>query len=313
VGIPGRGLNKQKLHFQVALPLLDAPPDQELPPVQEALEEFVQRVRQHWEGPTAPPVLLLPALVRWEHIVSPTPLDQQPGLLFGLEEFRLEPVFIDMISTSPHFLILGDTECGKTTLLRTLMRGIEQRYEKKEVAFAVIDYRKALVDFAESKNLLTYAYNADTLKSCIDNFRVDLNKRQKTDGDVPLSRLLAPKKFTGRHYFLFVDDYDTLTSGSSSPLALLAEYLAAGLDIGFHFVVARRVSGMARSSFEPMLQRIREMGTSAIIMSGDKDEGRLIHNQAATLLPPGRGFLVQRGHPSTLVQVAFTEPAYAIS
>jgi S-DNA-T family DNA segregation ATPase FtsK/SpoIIIE len=74
--------------------------------------------------------------------------------------------------------------------------------------------------------------------------------------------------------------------------------------------MARRVSGMSRSSFEPLLQRLREMSTPALIMSGDPQEGRILHNQAAALLPAGRGFLVRRGHPSTLVQTVYTEPAH---
>ena len=69
---------------------------------------------------------------------------------------------------------------------------------------------------------------------------------------------------------------------------------------------------MARSSFEPVVQRMREMGTSAIIMSGAREEGRLLYNQAATILPPGRGYYVRRTHPSTLVQVAFAEAAYVL-
>ena len=329
VGIPGRGLNKQKLHFQVALPLLEASTDEELPPIQEALEAFVQRVRQHWDGPSAPPVLLLPAMVHREEILArngqgkagqgwagqgqaAAPTDV-PGLLLGLEEFRLEPIFLDLLSTSTHFLILGDTECGKTSLLRGLLRGFEQRYKHEDAVFAIIDYRKALVDFVESKHLLKYAYNADTLKECLDIFRTELLKRQKTDGNGSLANLLAPKKFSGQRYFLFVDDYDMLTSGSSTPLSSIVEFLPAGADVGFHVVIARRVSGMARSAFEPVTQRIREMGASGLIMSGEKDEGRVMHNQFATAQPPGRGYLVQRGHPSTLVQVAFTEPAYAIT
>ena len=76
-------------------------------------------------------------------------------------------------------------------------------------------------------------------------------------------------------------------------------------------VVARRVSGMSRSSYEPIVLRLREMGCGAIIMSGDKEEGRLIHNVAATIMPPGRGYFVRRSHPPTLVQAAYAEAAYA--
>jgi S-DNA-T family DNA segregation ATPase FtsK/SpoIIIE len=312
VGVPGRGLNKDKLQFQVSLPILDASSEKEPPSVQQALEIFVQRVRQHWNGPTAPPVLMLPTLVSWDDLPSAKALDQFSGVPLGLEEFRLDPIFIDLIAEGPHFLILGDSECGKTTLLRAWMRGIEQRYDKQEASFAIIDYRKTLVDFAESKNLLTYAYNAATLTPCVGNFKADLEKRVAAGGDVPLSRLGVRKRWTGRHYFLFVDDYDSLTQGTNTPLSPLVDYLTAGRDIGFHVVIARRIGGIGRSAFEPLLQRLREMGTSAIIMSGDPQEGRILHNQAATPQPAGRGYLVRRNHPSTLVQIAFAEPAYLV-
>jgi DNA segregation ATPase FtsK/SpoIIIE, S-DNA-T family len=311
LGVPGRGVNKDKLQFQVALPLVDACPDEQLPSVQQTLESFVQRVREHWNGSVAPPVRMLPALVRWTDLPSPAMAEDLPmGIPLGLEEFRLDPVFVDLISEGPHFLILGDSECGKTTLLRAWMRGIELRYRKEEASFAIIDYRKTLVDFAESEHLLTYAYNSVTLTPCVGNLKADLDKRVKAGGDAPLSRLRTAKRWTGRHYFLFVDDYDSLISGSNTPLNPLVDHIFAGRDIGFHIVLARRVGGMGRSSFEPMIQRLREMGTSAIIMSGDPQEGRLLHNQTAMLQPPGRGYLVQRNRPSTLVQIAFTEPAY---
>jgi S-DNA-T family DNA segregation ATPase FtsK/SpoIIIE len=67
---------------------------------------------------------------------------------------------------------------------------------------------------------------------------------------------------------------------------------------------------MSRSAFEPVLQRLREMSTPALIMSGDPQEGKIMHNQAAALLPPGRGHLVRRNQPSTLIQVVYTEPAH---
>jgi S-DNA-T family DNA segregation ATPase FtsK/SpoIIIE len=311
VGVPGRGINKDKLQFQVSLPLVDACPDERLPPVQQALEEYVQRVRQYWDGPPAPPVLMLPFFVPWSDMPTPQAKENRPGVPIGLEEFRLEPIFIDLISRSPHFIIVGDTECGKTTLLRAWMRSIEQRYEPGEASFIIVDYRKMLLDFVESQHLVTYAHNPTTLTECVGRLKASLEKRVTTDTDAPLSALAATKRWTGRHFFLFVDDYDSLGANSNTPLGPLVEYLPIGSDIGFHVIIARRVSGMSRSSFEPMLQRLREMSTPALIMSGDSQEGRILHNQAAALMPPGRGYLVQRNQPSTLVQLAYIEPAYA--
>ena len=244
---------------------------------------------------------------------SPATRDEQHrGIPLALEEFRLEPVFIDLISESPHFMILGDTECGKTSLLRAWMRSIEQRYRPEVASFAIIDYRKTLIDFAESKHLIAYVHDAASLTACVGSSKATLQQRVATDKDAPLSSLLTCKRWTGRHFFLFIDDYDSLGAANTSPLSPLVEYLPRGSDIGFHVVMARRVSGMSRSAFEPLLQRLREMSTPAIIMSGDPQEGRILHGQTATLQPPGRGYLVRRNHPSTLVQLAYAEPAYAL-
>jgi DNA segregation ATPase FtsK/SpoIIIE, S-DNA-T family len=310
VGVPGRGLNADKLQFHVSLPLVDTYPDGVLPPVQLALTELVQRVQQHWDGPPAPPVLMLPFLVQGSDMPSAHAEEKRTGVPIGLEEFRLEPMFLDLIEQDPHFMILGDTECGKTTLLRTWMRGIEQRYEPGQASFIIVDYRKTLLDFAESKHLTMYAYNTVTLTESIGRLAASLKTRLTTDTDAPLSALATSKRWNGRHFFLFVDDYDSLGKNSNTPLSPLVDFLSIGSDIGFHIVVARRVSGMGRTSFEPVLQRLREMSTPALIMSGDPKEGRLMHNQAAALLPPGRGILVRRSYPSTLIQTVYTQPAY---
>src|SRR5579875_1353175 len=100
-------------------------------------------------------------------------------------------------------------------------------------------------------------------------------------------------------------------SGGSSPVAQLADYLLPGQDIGFHLIVAHRVGGIGRASYETVFQRLREMGTAAIIMSGDPMEGKIFYGVAASSLPPGRGYLVQPKHPPVLIQAAFAQPAYS--
>ncbi|GCE10536.1 type VII secretion protein EccCb [Tengunoibacter tsumagoiensis] len=313
VGVPGRGINKEKLQYQVALPLVESIATENLVQVgaaQQALEAFIERVRADWKGEVAPPIRLLPPLVKIQELPEPS-AEQPAGIPLGLEEFRLDPISIDLIGGGPHFMILGDSESGKTTLLRTWMRGIEQRYTPDQVKFAIIDYRKMLVDFVDSKHLLTYVYNPQTLAECLGNFQVDLQKRMKTGADQPLNKLRTVQRWSGRHYFLFIDDYDSLSnSPSTSPIGPLVDFLLSGRDIGFHVIIARRVGGMSRAAFESAIQRLREMGTAALVMSGDPQEGRIMHGIGATQLPAGRGYLVQPKQPPTLVQIAYSEPAY---
>ncbi len=313
VGVPGRGVTKEKLHFQTALPWIKSctydgsTQDGQEMSLQQVLDSLIQRTRKSWKGESAPPIRMLPLLVTWQDL-PPISIDAPLGVPIGLEEFRLGPVYIDLISVGPHFIILGDTESGKTTLLRAWIQGLEQRYTTKQIAFAIVDYRKLLLDFADSRYLLTYAYNPPTLKACVENFKADLDKRLMAGADVPLSQLRNQQRWNGCHYFLFVDDYDSIVTPAGSPLNLLVELLLSGKDIGFHLVITRRVAGAGRASFEPVFQRLKEMGSSAIMMSGDPMEGKLLHAQAPTIFPPGRGYFVQRNQPATLIQVVNAQP-----
>ena len=64
---------------------------------------------------------------------------------------------------------------------------------------------------------------------------------------------------------------------------------------------------MARSSFEPVLQRVRESGTPVLLMDGDPAEGPIVGSVKAARQPAGRGLLVDRSRTS-LVQIARFEP-----
>ena len=62
-------------------------------------------------------------------------------------------------------------------------------------------------------------------------------------------------------------------------------------------VLTRRTGGAGRALYEPFLSRLRDVGTPGLLLSGDRDEGPLLGGMRAQVLPPGRGWLVdRRGH-----------------
>ncbi len=63
--------------------------------------------------------------------------------------------------------------------------------------------------------------------------------------------------------------------------------------------------------FDPIIQRVREMGSPGMIMSGSKDEGALLGGVKAQAQPAGRGFFVERRTGSRLVQVALLDDGAA--
>ena len=112
----------------------------------------------------------------------------------------------------------------------------------------------------------------------------------------------------GPECFVLVDDYDLVATGGVNPIMPLLEHLSQARDVGLHLVLTRRAGGAGRASFEPLLQRLRELGTPGLVMSGDKDEGALVGTVRPGPLPPGRGWLVTRRQGTRLIQLAYLDP-----
>ena len=91
-----------------------------------------------------------------------------------------------------------------------------------------------------------------------------------------------------------VDDYDLVATASGNPLSQLLEFLPFARDIGLHLIIARGSGGAGRALFEPVMQRLKELGAQGIVLSGDRDEGELLGNVRPQPMPPGRGVLVTR-------------------
>ena len=122
--------------------------------------------------------------------------------------------------------------------------------------------------------------------------------------DVTAEQLRSRSWWRGPEIFVLVDDYDLLCPGGPGPLAPLIEFLPQAGDVGFHFVVARRSGGVGRALFEPVLQRLREVGATGLLLSGDRQEGAIYPGAHLSAQPPGRGTLVRRGCRPALIQLA---------
>jgi S-DNA-T family DNA segregation ATPase FtsK/SpoIIIE len=298
---PGRGITKDKLHFLAALPRIDA--DQRAATVATGTADLVARISKAWPGPVAPPVRLLPREIALAALDGPTAGRAFP---LGIAESDLKPVYLDF-SADPHFMSFGDVESGKTNLLRTILAGITTRYSAKEAAVIVVDYRRGMLDAVAEDHLLGYAGAEPVLNGLLTEVAEAM--RQRLPGpDVTSEQLRTRGWWEGPELFVVVDDYELVATGGRNPLAVLVEFLPQARDIGLHLIVARASGGASRAMFEPLLQRVKELGSPGIVLSGDKDEGVLIADVKASQQPPGRGTLARRRQGSALVQVAWTAP-----
>jgi DNA segregation ATPase FtsK/SpoIIIE, S-DNA-T family len=289
VDVPGRGLAPDALHFQAALPDVDA----------------VRVAAERWEGAAAPPVPMLPFRVDPSELPAPGE-DQAAGVPIGIDELRLEPVYLDLAGGDPHFVVLGDAESGKSSFLRWFATALAARQDPGRAQVLIVDYRRSLLDLADAPHVRGYAANAAMAAALASELRTELSKRLPGP-DATREELMRGSSWTGPRLYLLVDDYDLVPGAAENPLLPLVDLLAHGRDVGFHLVLARRVGGVSRSAFEAFYQRVTELRAPGLILSGDPDEGPLIGGRRAMPLPPGRGWLVRRDRRTSLIQTPLAE------
>lgn len=295
---PGRGLTAEKLHFLSALPRVDG--DQRPETIGAGGLDLVRRVTAAWPGARAPQVRLLPAEV---------PLESLPAssrVVLGIAESTLRPVELDF-AADPHFLAFGDVESGKSSLLRALASGISSTFTPDEALMLVGDYRRGLLGAVDQPHLLGYAGAENTLTDLVSQCATAMRNRLPGP-DVTPEQLRSRSWWRGPDLYVLIDDYELVATAGKNPLLPLLEFLPQARDIGLHLIIARASGGAGRGLYEPVLQRVRELGSPGLIMSGAKEEGPLLGDVKPSPQPPGRGTLVSRRHGTGLVQVAWTKP-----
>ena len=264
-----------------------------------AAAELVKDVAASWTGPVAPAVRLLPDSLP----VAALPAATAGSVPFGIDEDALAPVWADF-TADPHFMVFGDTECGKSNLLCVLCAGLVSACTPEQARLVFVDYRRSLLQLAGSDHSIGYATSSVAAAQLLGDVREALAGRLPPP-DLPLAQLRSRSWWSGAELYVVVDDYDLVASGpGGGPLGSLLDLLPQAGDIGFHLILARSAGGAGRAMFDPVIQRLREMGTPGVIMSGNPDEGVLFGGVRPAPLPPGRGVLVRRRTGNSLVQVA---------
>ncbi|MGW5053251.1 type VII secretion protein EccCa [Actinokineospora sp. NPDC004072] len=303
-GRPGRGLSRDKLHFLVGLPRVDGSSNAE--DVAVGVQDAVAKIAGSWRGRTAPKVRLLPELLPYEDLLAMDNRRDTHMVPIGVDEEDLAPVYLDF-DNEPHFMAFADGESGKTNLLRTIVRGIMDRYTPKEAVIILVDYRRTMLGFINTDHLLSYAVSSNQLGDIVKDVRGSMLKRLPGP-DVTQEQLKNRSWWKGPELFIVVDDYDLVAPQGNNPLQPLAEFLPQAKDVGLHIVTARRTGGASRAMFDPILGKLREIASPGLVMSGSKDEGALLGTVKPSALPPGRGTLVSRKAGQALMHVAWIQP-----
>ncbi|NTW39275.1 MAG: type VII secretion protein EccCa [Cellulomonadaceae bacterium] len=286
---PGRGVTADRLHMLAALPRLDGSGDPGT--LADGVADLVARVRSAWHGPTGPRLRLLPQLVSLDEVRTRAGAADR-RLLLGVDEAALAPFGLDLASES-HLYLFGESDSGKTSALRGVAAEIQRLYRPDEAKIFVVDYRRGLLGEIPDAYLGAYL-SSDALATGGLRDLAAFFAARMPGPDVTPEQLRARSWWAGAKGFILVDDYDLVATSQGNPLAPIVPLLAQAGDLGLHLVVARHTGGASRASFDPVLQRLTDLGTTGMLLSGNPDEGGLIGRVKAVQSVPGRVQVVSR-------------------
>ncbi|MFJ4003298.1 type VII secretion protein EccCa [Streptomyces sp. NPDC090023] len=297
-GVPGRGQTPQKQHFMAAVPRIDGlSSDTDLA---EATTALATEVSRHWQEPGAPEVRLLPR----EFPAAQLPAGHRfpaRGVSFALDEDNLEPVFVDF-EQDPFFLVFGESESGKSNLLKLLIKRITERYDGKSCKLFVVDNRRSLLGVTPPSHLAEYIPMSNQMQHHMDAL-AELMQRRTPTADVTAEQLRDRSWWRGPTVYVVIDDYDLVSTSSGNPLAGLTELLPFARDVGVRFIIARSTAGAGRAGYESFMQRIKELGAQGVVLAGDSGEGDLLGGVRPRPMPAGRGVFVSRKQGKPMVQI----------
>ncbi|MEV0056821.1 type VII secretion protein EccCa [Saccharopolyspora shandongensis] len=296
---PGRGLTSSGFHFLAALPRLDGSSATEDLAV--ATKSIVEEIRTFWPGRSAPGVRLLPTKLPVVDLPRP---EGDLRICLGQDEQRLKPVWHDF-NVVPHLFMMGDAQTGKTNALRLVLRSIVAAYRPGEAKILVADSRRDLDGMVPEEYRIGQVVGADALTDLATKAAVSLHKRVP-GVDISSERLRRRDWWEGPQLFVVVDDYELFSSGMAmgTPLDTLLPLLAQGVHIGFHLILARSSANALRGMMDPVMRRLWELGSPALLFSYPKEEGKFLGEAAPRTLPPGRAQLVTR-RGVKLIQTGF--------
>jgi S-DNA-T family DNA segregation ATPase FtsK/SpoIIIE len=300
VSVPGRGLEMGGYHFLGALPRVDSCGD--VGSLGDGVEGLVAAVNGAWLGPVGPKLRLLPECLLLSELRERVGVGCREVLL-GLDEVGLAPVGFDPGVESCLF-VYGDSGSGKSSLLRGFAHEVMRLYSSGEAQMFVVDYRRSLLGDISGEYLSGYVTGFD---QAVEVFKalVGYCKRRLPGPDVTAEQLRDRSWWRGQEVFVLVDDYDLVATSQGNPLVPLVEVLTQAGDIGLHLVLARRSGGAGRASYDPVIQRLTDLGATGVLLSGNPDEGGLIGRVKPVWAVPGRARIVSRARGLYTAQLVY--------
>lgn len=278
---PGRGLTGEGENMLIAVT---------------ANQDIAHVGRLHADSLPAPALKMLP-----DRLDEVPAQDAEAGIPWGIGGPDLEPLYWNP-DTTAHVVCVGSQGSGKSTFLRTLVRGIEA-FPREEARLVVLDQRRAHLGEFNPEMVAAYAANTAACQQVISDTVRTLEARMP-GAEVTPSELAARSWWEGPELYLVIEDLDLI---SEITLAPLLELLPHARDIGLHLIISRKSGGISRALFSQFLSAVRDLQPAVFLLDSDREEGTIFGLKPA-VQPAGRGQWSVRGALIGIAQSLYTEP-----
>lgn len=312
--VAGRGLlrGSPPLEFQAVLPLVGDSDNDQYTGLK-TLGEKMTRVWKTRQEELPPAIGSLPLLITLPEADRKPPAksgcQHSLYLPLGKDYENLAEIGFSLDRDGPTFLVAGASpRSGKTTLLHTWLIGLSNRYSKKDIQLFLLDFHSRSLSGLRRLPLIDkYVGMKSELEPALDQIDKEIKKRaeqlektyEKSPNSFNMGIFLEPLS----QIVVVIDDYETFSPKiSDNERGKLVNCLANGEELGLTIVVAGDLSKLPTEygSMGPsLLQRIKQQGCGVLLGGSEGvdqfNSARIQSFQRADNLPPGRGYLIQRG------------------
>ncbi|MCQ9370122.1 type VII secretion protein EccCa, partial [Corynebacterium sp. 35RC1] len=196
-----------------------------------------------------------------------------------------------------HLVCVGGQGSGKSTLLATVLTQV-CNLGKEQARVVLVDHRRTHLGAFPQEMLAAYSATTSATEEALAAAAVTLRGRLPSP-EITAQQLKERSWWQGPEIFLAIDDLDLV------PEHLLHEFVELiphARDIGLHIIIARKIGGATRALYQPFLQALRDQSPTAVVLSGERDDGP-IFGVRPSAQGPGRGSLAVRGKVLGAIQV----------
>ncbi len=297
--VPGRGYitGSEPLEIQIAAPV----PGREEGWIS-SLVDAGAAMASAWQGQLPLQIRALPNVLTVAEVYNHGKLEDEKServtqCLLGLDDERLEPVFLDLEQIPRTFLISGPPESGKTTALNTLLQSIIRDYQAPKEILVISKNQEIM-------NGKTGDIASDKIK-WVEQGMKGIIQAEEFFRHVEVSDTSGETSPTG--HFLIIDDLHFVSTQLEAKCGpYMSRFMASGSPAAVWVITSIPV--MALQFSDPMINRMRKSMAGLWLGSTDISAAlrvgvRIPQKIREKQLPPGRGiFYDQSGQK--IIQVA---------